>query len=261
MRFAEILGLLVMVTAVPLYSDWKVTTVRTFGKGRAISTDYYKNGMRRSDIIDPATGQVRSVTVLDDPGMRSLSWDVERREYSIRRLRARPRASESNGPALAIDIESTDTGERRTMFGREVRRVITLERRQTEGGPKSESRTDGWYLESDSLPPAMRARTGVLLGAVYGQAPPGLKINRRGLVEKGLPILATTTMTNTRADRHLETKPEVTELFEGQLDPALFEPPPGFRRVFRFDNFAATWQDGLLLPWGWLQDWLAGLRR
>jgi hypothetical protein len=139
--------------------------------------------------------------------------------------------------------------------------VITVERRQTEGGAiESESRTHGWYLESDSLPPGMRAQPGVLLGAVYGQASPAFKINRRGLVEKGLPVSVTTRM-SVRADRHFDRSSEVTELFEGRLDPALFEPPPGFRRVFHFDNFAATWQNRLLMQWEWLQDWFTGLRR
>ncbi|HXI38522.1 MAG TPA: hypothetical protein VNH83_01020 [Bryobacteraceae bacterium] len=53
---------------------------------------------------------------------------------------------------------------------------------------------------------------------------------------------------------------EVTELFEGQLDRALFEPPPGFQRVISLPgNFPLPWGQQMRLRWEWIEDWFSGL--
>ena len=261
MRYGTLLSLSIM--AVPLCADWKVTTVSTSDSGdRSIETQYFKNGFERTDNIDPASGQLRSVLVLDYSGKRSLTWDLERREYSIQRPHAWLSAHEATR-TFVIDVESTDTGERRSVFGRQERRVITIERRYMEGAPpESESRTDGWYFESDSLPPGIRTRNAALFTVADAHAPlPALKINQHGLIEKGLPVSTTTTTIHMQSGRNWQSSSEVTELFEGHLVPAVFEPPPGFRRVFHFDPpIAMSWQDQLLMRWEWFQDWFAGLR-
>lgn len=257
MRCAAILGLSLL--AAPLGADWKVTIVSTDQQNRSVETEYYKSGLQRSDQIDPATGDLRGASVLDRAGNRYISWDTQKREYSIQRPRTRLEATES-GPAIIFDIESTDTGERRSMFGREVLRVITVERRHTEGGPiESEARTDGWYFESNSLPPGMRPRTAALFTTVDAHhPPPAIRINHHGLVEKGLPVSTTTTTVSTMRNGQRQSwqhTSQVTELFEGQLDAALFEPPTGFRRVYNYYNYVAlTWRENLLQYWEWLQD-------
>lgn len=58
------------------------------------------------------------------------------------------RTPERRGPLSFIEIETKDTGERQTMFGRTARHVIIEER-----WDGNESRSDGWYIDAESLPP------------------------------------------------------------------------------------------------------------
>ena len=196
-----------------LHADWKVTTVTTSGDTRSIETEYFKNGMRRWD-------NTSHVSVLDQPGIRSINWSVEKREYLIQHS-SRPRQATESGPAIVIDVETTDTGERRIIFGREARRLITVERRSD-----SETRTDGWYIDSQSLPPPFQRYRVAVLTSGPSQLQPRIEINRRGIERTGIPVSAV--MTSTTGSL---TAIEVTDLFEGELDPALFQAPPGFRRV------------------------------
>ena len=212
------------LAALPLAADWKVTTVTTHGDIRSIETEYFKNGMRRWD-------NTSHVSVLDQPGMRSINWDLEKREYLIQPLQPPQQATES-GPAIVINVETTDTGERSTIFGREARRLITVERRS-----ESETRTDGWYIDSQSLPPQFRRYRVAVLTFGPSQRQPRIEINRRGIEKTGIPVSVTITSTSTLPDgqrKDIQRTVEVTDLFEGELDPALFQPPPGFRRVGNF---------------------------
>ena len=53
---------------------------------------------------------------------------------------------------------------------------------------------------------------------------------------------------------------EVTELSEAPLDPQLFEPPPGFRRIIRpIPGEPLSWSDRLLLYWQQVLDWIGSL--
>jgi hypothetical protein len=53
---------------------------------------------------------------------------------------------------------------------------------------------------------------------------------------------------------------EVTELFEGELDKAVFEPPPGFQRVLQLSgDYVPPWDEQFRLRWEWFQDWLRNL--
>jgi hypothetical protein len=254
MRYAALLSL--GLVAAPLCADWKVTAVNTNDHGRWIETEYYRNGVQRSDHFDPATGRLAGASVVDQRGMRQIAWDFEKREYSIRRLR-RGQPIQESGPAIVIDVETTDTGERRTMFGREARRLITVERRHIEGSTlESELRTDGWYIDWESMPPQLRrSRVAVYMA---GETHPPIQIHRHGVERTGLAVSTRRTVVSTlpSGERHTsEDNSEVTALFEGQLDATLFEPPLGFRRVFHYqDYFTVTWHDKMQFCWAWLQD-------
>ena len=52
----------------------------------------------------------------------------------------------------------------------------------------------------------------------------------------------------------------MTELFEGELDKAVFDPPPDFQRVLQLSgDYAVGWDEQFRLRWEWLQDWLRNL--
>jgi len=236
----------------PLWAGWKITTVTSSSFGRWSGTSYYRNGMERTDAAGPSS----FVTVLDPNRKRAIGWDLERREYWIRRFYEQRPPEASGGPVYVIDIESRDTGERRTMLGREVRHVITEERRHEQDGPvTSEIHIDGWYYESNSLPPAARAHT-ALFAAVDAHSPlPRVKINQRGFLETGLPVSTITTSIQTDHGARAQSTSQVTELVEAPLHPALFEPPADFHRAYHYETYAAnTWRDKALLCWDWIED-------
>ncbi len=229
MRYAAIL--ILGLVAVPLCADWKFTILSSGGGARSVQTVYYKDRLQRTDFKD-AFGQLQRVTVLDLSSGRQTIWDMQSHTYSIHDRHKISPAKES-GSAIVFDVESTDTGQRRTMFGHSVRRIITEERRHAEGVRlESESRVDGWYLDSGA-PSGIGPQAAVLLTNIVGQGRPPIKINRRGIDEKGFPIsIGTTSVIFLPDGRRQEwhNTQEVTELFEGQLDAALFKPPAGFRR-------------------------------
>lgn len=262
MRHAALCALSLMAAfGSPLRADWKVATVYTHDAGDrhndSNDTEYFKNGMQRSDVVDPALGsRLNFIHVMDLPRMRFTGWSLERREYSIRRLHGslpmNP-PSKRPGQTFVVDAETTDTGERRAMFGREAHRLVTMERQHAEGGPvASESRTDGWYIDSETMPSELRQSGLALL--VGGETP--MKVNHHGVERTGVPVSAkriTTSVGLHKEHYTVENASEVTELFEGQLDPALFQPPPGFKRVYP-SYVTVTWHDKMLFCWDWLQD-------
>lgn len=208
-----------------LRADWKITTVTTWKGSRSVHTEYFKGSLCRVD-------HGNTVSVVDSKNSRQTIWDVTTCQYVVEKLRRAREQAGAPGPTIVIDIETTDTGERRTMFGRTARHLITLERRHEES-QESETRRDGWYINSESLPQALRASKTAIL--VAGRARPVLKVNRKGsAAETGLALWRKITNVSTTAGGQraiFEQTSEVTELFEGQLDATLFDPPPGFRRV------------------------------
>lgn len=244
----------------PSRADWKFTTVytRDAGDHHTVSrdTEYFKNGVRRSDVVDPALGsRLNFIHVTDLSRMRRTEWSLERREYSIGRLYSSVSPPvKARGQTFVVDVETSDSGERRTMFGREARRLITVERLHMEGAAvDSESRTDGWYIDSKEMPSGL-GQSGLAI-LTFGSGSP-IRINHHGVIRTGLAI--STKRTNFRIQSNGERSiskdtSEVTELFEGQLDPALFQPPPGFRRVYP-SYPTVTWRDKLYFCWDWLQD-------
>jgi hypothetical protein len=194
--------------------------------------------------------------------MRLTEWTLDRREYSTRRLHF-PDPAKETGPPLVIEVLTTDTGERRTMFGREAHFFVTIERRHIgdDGPAYFESHTNGWYIDSQTMPPQLReSGIDVLNLRLAGGVTPPTKIEHHGVVRTGLAVSTKRTnfWTKSNGERSIsKDASEVTELFEGQLDPALFQAPPGFHRVYP-SYVTVTWRDKLILCWDWLQD-LSGL--
>jgi hypothetical protein len=217
----------------------------------------------RTDIRDDVHGGLRAASVVDSKNLRQTVWEMKARQYMVRRLDLT--FTGTAGPVMVIDVESKDTGERRTLFGRTARHVIVEERRHTEnpGGDalQFELRRDCWYMDAESLPPEKRGGAVAVLAA--GNARPLVKVNRKGPIEKGLALWEKTTSIHTRPDGQreiTEITSEVTELFEGQLDKALFSPPPGFQRVISLSrDYALPWREQVRLGWQWFEDWVSNL--
>lgn len=231
-----------------LRADWKITTVSKSAVGDSIETEYYKGKLKRTDGYDSRTGKARYVGVLDFQNRRLTVWDLDSHQYAVHPIGPqRPPPKESpSATVITIDRATTDTGERRTFFGRTARHLITRERSSRSDG---ETVIDGWYLDSEASPPDKRgAAFAILESHVAGQPyePPIIKINETGPEPAGLPVLLKTTSSQQKTTR------EVTELIEAPLPDTLFDPPPGFERSIPYPG-PFRWS------WGWFRDWFASL--
>jgi hypothetical protein len=177
-----------------------------------------------------------------------------------------------SGGTLKIWIESTDTGERKELFGHIARHIITREKRVVGPGACSKpslSETDGWYIDGTVLPEWHRQKKnnyGVVLAAEVSAGSNDkcfnkmdkIEVHRSG-VETGFPVKVTTTLTSevTQADGSPRTLSstwgsEVVELKEGPLELALFDVPKDFRRVESLRSWAAQ-PPRQLTGWEWFK--------
>jgi hypothetical protein len=220
---------LMAASTAPMHAGWKITTQTSTGSDRSVVTEYFSGGLQRTDYADP-TGR-RYVTVLDSTHPRQIIWNMDLRQYVVVRL-TRSDPLPLSQQTIVIDQVTTDTGERRTFFGRTARRLVTHETSHVEGDATGtqERQTDGWYVDADTLP--REKRSGFVHFLATGNTRPNMKVNRSGPATTGLAVWQKITFTSP-AGTH-EWIVEVPELVEGPLGKDLFEPPKGFRRVICF---------------------------
>lgn len=171
----------------------------------------------------------------------------------------------SDQPTLRIEVTTTDTGERKEIFGHNARHVITTRKQIPLEGSLSkpqESVTDAWYIDSNSnaidlhqrlscdrkVPEGKHAHAYGYLGALGGNRPiDKAEFVTIGEPETGFALQSVMTSKNTytlpdgtekQSDSKFQT--QVTQLDEGPLDPALFEIPPGFKRVDHIERNPPT---------------------
>jgi hypothetical protein len=156
-----------------------------------------------------------------------------------------PAARAGDRPTIRVEIKSTDSGERKDMFGHTARRIITTETQIPLEGSHSEPQekvTDGWYIDFDHQLPCdpnpLKGKQGYISGWV-GVSNGRYPMERPEFVyigepKIGFPIAVTLTSKSASSapDAYISTfETRVTEFTEGPLDPALFEIPPGFKHV------------------------------
>jgi hypothetical protein len=151
----------------------------------------------------------------------------------------------SDKPTIRIEITVVDTNERKDFFGHTARHVITTQKEIPLEGSQAEPRetvTDGWY--TDLNPMISCDRQYPTSGHAYTYLTGGNKpierptFVRNGKAETGFPVeLKTTTRSTTvlpdgtKKEFTFSSEMLVTELEEKPLAPALFDVPPGFRKV------------------------------
>ena len=153
-----------------------------------------------------------------------------------------PRPAAPPGGVITETTTLHDTGERKTMFGLEARRITMVTVRQpdakacdTEG---SRVETDGWFVD---LPE--RAACPALAVPAAPAAPEGQacidRIEARQVGDARLGFALSTVVTTTAGEDVTTMALEVTDLKVAPLDPARFDIPPGYTE-------AKTYRD--LLP-------------
>jgi len=161
-----------------------------------------------------------------------------------------PLTSRSASATIRVEIKTTDTGERKEIFGRTARHVITTTTQTPLPGSHSEpqeSVDDGWYIDFEQRlscdPKPSAGSHGYLVGYVSagnGRQPmEKTEFVRIGEPETGFPLDLTLTSKSPsnlpdRTISNFETR--VTQFEDGPLDPALFEIPPGFKLVDRIER-------------------------
>lgn len=222
----------------------------------------YQNSFGTRRGTEPVTGPRLARIVRCDLG-QSFELNLDTKEYTSapyppksltpEELKARGldnRLQQPANPTIRIETRTNDTGERKEIFGRTARHVITTTTQTPLAGSHSspqQSVTDGWYIDFDQQLSCDPKRTGSGHGVVFGylsagsgkgptEKPEFVTIGNR---EMGYPLDLTQTSkspsnlpdgTVTRFETH------VTQFDEGPLDPALFEIPPGFKHVDRIER-------------------------
>lgn len=161
-----------------------------------------------------------------------------------------PASRAGENPTIRVEINTTDTGERKEMLGHTARHFTTTKTQTPLDASHSEPQqeiTDGWYIDFDHQlpcdPKPFKGKQGYISGWVgvsngrYPMEKP--EFVYIGEPETGFPIAVTMTV------KHPTSPPDafvsifetrVTEFTEGPLDPTLFEIPPGFKHVDHIDG-------------------------
>jgi hypothetical protein len=137
-------------------------------------------------------------------------------------------------PTVLVETETVDTGERRDLFGRQARHVITTRRVTPLTGStsrESDTVTDGWYIDLDTSlscdPWWWSAGSGHAFLSVHkqGDEPERPELKNIGDPERGFVVISRTTSGGSVLEL------EVTHLTTVAIDPALFEVPTNFSLV------------------------------
>jgi hypothetical protein len=153
-------------------------------------------------------------------------------------------------PTLRIETTTVDTDERKQMFGRTARHIITTKKETPLTPPLSDpqvSVTDGWYIDFDPYVSCDSFRHAVrddaYLAVAMGGSPGKFEFIHHGKLELGYPVQQLVTIeiecklpggSEKQSVPKVETL--VTQLERVPADPALFEIPAGFKRVKELDS-------------------------
>jgi hypothetical protein len=187
---------------------------------------------------------------------------LTREEIKSRGLQT-PATYVSDKPTLRIEVKTTDTGERKELFGHIARHVITTRTQTPIAGSHSEpqeSVTDGWYIDSKDIDLHQRlscdrkwpeGKQGVAYSYLHGaggnQPMEKPEFVTTGGPERGFALYSLMTSKSTytmpdgtRKESDSKFEMQVIQLEEGPLDPALFEIPPGFKHVEHIERNPAA---------------------
>lgn len=247
-----------LLSTIPARStDLKIVTRESSNRGPSYTrTQYLSESSSRFESgtgIDNIAGhRIADITHYGESTNEQFVLDLDAHEY-VRHatdkwgitLGVKGTPVKYTGGTLDIYIESTDTGERKEMFGHIARHILTKERRLPGPGScssSSEAETDGWYIDYSALPEWRRPKAGrfAIAAAFSSGCHDKIQVHRSG-VEVGFPLKVTTV---NRLDQRGEdltvhsftSTREVIEFTSARLDPALFAVPPDFRQVKELTN-------------------------
>jgi hypothetical protein len=232
----------------PIRGDFKIT-IKTNMAGQDRESTTMIKGLRERSEMSMGGMNMGMVTVTQCDLKRTIQINDRARKYLITPMESDDSAADPSsgggmsapaggGPArrggvVTMTVNTTDTGERKQMFGftaRHLRRTTMMESSPDACQQQQmKIETDGWYINLEyglscgsARPPQMGGRP----------APQGCRdryqFKRTGPTNLGYPLVETMTMYGSDGSVQFAMTKEVIELSRQALDAALFDVPPGY---------------------------------
>ena len=236
-------------TPPPAPSDIKITTKSTNGPQVTETGMYLSKTRQRFDF--PGIAMItqcdlkRTVQINDTAKLYMVQPFDDGKSQSAAAAANGPQAPAPAQPApkggiVKYTTTSTDTGERKTVFGLEARHIKVVATRE----PSSEAcdkrlekvETDGWFVDLPSTAACTTATPQPFGAAQPPSSDQGACVDRIetetvGDAKLGFSVLSTVTTTSGEKQDVSVIATEVTDLQITMLDQALFEVPPGYSEV------------------------------
>jgi hypothetical protein len=208
----------------------------------------FRNSNGTIQVGDPAP----DVTIVRCDLVQYFELNTKKQEYAVTgyppvptsTIPVEPVVDDAKLPTIRAELTTVDTGERKQMFGHTARHVISTMKQSYPDAPNTEPEeyvTDGWYIDLDQGISCAPKRPEKIQSHGYGYMGAGgrwVPVHKTEYVEIGPREkgFALKEVQNRKVYTHVRLSGsayelEVTELFEGPLDPALFEVPADFKRV------------------------------
>jgi hypothetical protein len=208
-------------------------------------------------------------TALDRAGRRQFNWRSDLRQYEIMEWPPEVRPSDSpSGPVITVERKTTDTGDRKQVFGRTARHLVSRVIRSD----SPETVIDAWYIDVPGFPTSELGVGGslaMITVSASGQtpAPPRIEFKQTGPTPEGLAVwqkMTTELPSPGSSSRRFESISETVELVEGALPDNLFQPPDGYQRVVNLPYPAAsaapqTWGEAVRARWQRIENWFSSV--
>ncbi len=245
----------------PITGDFKITIKNTMAGQSSQSTTMIK-GLRERSEANMAMGGMNmgTVSITQCDLRRTIQVNDRSRKYLITPMESDSGDVDSGGGASApssggptkrggvvtMTVNTTDTGERKEMFGftaRHLKRTTIMES-SPDACQSNQMRidTDGWYINLEyglscggsERPPQTGRMT-----------PPGgcrdrYQFKRTGPTKLGYPLIETTIMYGADGNAMFTRTQEVIELSRQPLDAALFDVPAGYTEAKSQEEMSST---------------------
>jgi len=236
-----------------LQSDHRRTEYREEYNGdtRADGTSEVRYGPRIAAITRCDLGQRFELNLIDG---EFEAWPIPQTQQAQEKAAGQPlkmsQTSPVGPPEMRVETTTSDTGERKTLFGHVARHVITTIKRTPLNGAQQgpfDVVTDAWYFDLETrLSCEPWATSGI--GDRATRLPRGTRSGKYEWIEKGVPetgfaVESKTTWRGivtqpdgTKKELSFSRETNITQFAEAALDPSLFEVPPSFRKVQAIDR-------------------------
>ncbi|HEX8457071.1 MAG TPA: hypothetical protein VF656_07230 [Pyrinomonadaceae bacterium] len=226
-------------------ADVKIKAKNTSGGQVSEQTTYIKGKRQRTELSET------SVTITQCDLRRNLQLGVPTKTYVVTAFdqntteatgtTAKTNTTTASAPArrggiITSTFTSTDTGERKKMFGYTARHIKTSI--VTESSPDScqttrtRMQTDGWYIDAQfALDCNMMGGMSYSNPSDNGGCRDEYRTKYVGVAKLGYPVLVTTTLFDEQGNESFTFTQEVLEITNAVLDNALFEAPADYRQV------------------------------